>query len=258
MHCFSSAESPNRALTTLNKTASANHYEINSQWKHTMYQLLQDNNLNIYLGWQYEGFPVQRHIEYHIEEYLEGTYRTMLNALLEYPKTCVVRVDLKIPKFYQSNSDRLILRFFEFLQVHIDTDLKKRNNYQQPLVVCKSRYVAARDLNLYQTEQYHILLTLNLDVYNGLNNEFDNVGGNVFNKIGLAWAEALDNDFEFVLKYRLVHIPKDPVSHINSIKGNPFNDSSEVAKTFLRFSHFTTTEGKSFNQGYSPFLCSAD
>jgi hypothetical protein len=112
-----------------------------------MYQQLIDNNLNIFFGGQFKDMPVQIHTEWLIEEYLEATYRTIFNALAEYPNTCIVRVDLRLPKHYKSNNDNVILNVFSLLQTQIDEDLGRRACAGQPIAPCKIRYVAARDHN---------------------------------------------------------------------------------------------------------------
>jgi len=223
-----------------------------------MYEQLLKNNLNLYFGGHYQGIPIQQQTEWHIEEFLAGTYNTIFDALDEYPNTCVVRVDLKIPKLYKSSNDKLILRFFEFLQTMINANLKLREDEGYPFSPCNIRYVAARDRNKFLTEQYHVLLMFNLEAYNCIGDYARNVGGNMAERIRIAWADALESETEYVTKTNLVNVPKKPVCHINYVKGNSYTYWREVKEIFQRYSHFTTVEGKSFNKGYRPFLYSAN
>ena len=223
-----------------------------------MYQQLLDKNLSIHFGGDYQGIPIQQQTEWHIEEYLAGTYNTIFDALDEYPNTCIVRVDLRLPKRYSSLSDNVTLRFFEFLQELIDADLQRRKGEGQPFAPCNTRYVAARDRNQFLTEQYHVLLMFNLEAYNCIGDYMKNVGGNMAERLRIAWADALANDIEYVTHAKLVNVPKNPVCHINYVKGNSYTYWREVKEIFHRFSHFTTTEGKNFSQGFNPFLYSAN
>jgi len=223
-----------------------------------MYQTLIDNNLNIFFGGQYKDMPVQIHTEWLIEEYLEATYRTIFNALAEYPSTCIVRVDLKLPKHYKSNSDNVILNFISSLQGQIDADLKHRATVGEPVQSCKIRYVAARDRNKFLTDQYHLLLFFNLKTYNCIGKREVNIGGNMGEMLRIAWSEALAYDLDYVKQANLVSVPKDPVYHIHLVKGNSQPYWSDIKEIFYRFSHFTTTVGKNFSQGYSPFIHSRD
>ncbi|WP_159820258.1 inovirus Gp2 family protein [Colwellia sp. 20A7] len=222
-----------------------------------MYKQLLERNLNVYFGDQYMGIPLQLGEEYHIEEYLVGTYNTIFEALNEYPNTCVVRVDLRLPMHYRSSNDYVIRRFFEFLQELLNTDLQERKEAGQQVASCNIRYVAARDRNKFNTEQYHVLLMFNLDVYNCIGAYRENVGGNMAERIRMAWAEALSNEVEYIARANLVNVPKNPVLYINYVKGNSFTFEYELKEIFKRFSYFTTIKDKSFNQGYTPFLCSA-
>lgn len=171
-----------------------------------MYQTLIDNNLNIFFGGQYKDMPVQIHTEWLIEEYLEATYRTIFNALAEYPSTCIVRVDLKIPKHYRSNSDNVILNFISSLQGQIDADLKHRATVGEPVQSCKIRYVAARDRDKFLTVQYHLLLFFNLKTYNCIGKREVNIGGNMGERLRIAWSEALANDLDYVKQANLVSV----------------------------------------------------
>lgn len=223
-----------------------------------MYEQLLKNNLNLYFGGHFQSIPIQLNTEHHIEEYLAGTYNTIFDALDEYPNTCVVRVDLKIPKLYKSLNDTLILRFFEFLQTMINANLKLREDEGYPFALCNIRYVASRSRNRFLTEQYNILLFFNLEAYNCIGDYARNVGGNMAERIRIAWADALESETEYVTKANLVNVPKKPVYHINYVKGNSYTYWHEVKEIFHRFSYFTTTAGKNFSQGFSPFLYSGN
>lgn len=200
--------------------------------------------------------------------YLNSIYLTMKSALYEYPRTFMVRFDLRLPQQNFPDSPAIyntsvISKFFKSLDAKIQHDRKKKKRKVERVHPCRVRYVWAKERAEADTDHYHVAIFLNNDAYSHLG-KFNQRGENLRTKIAEAWASALGIDDE--PSRGLVHFPRDtPVYYLNRntdvyfnrmFDGNDDDRPRIFAKAFKRLSYLAKLETKHFGDRTRSFGCS--
>lgn len=143
---------------------------------------------------------------------------TLGKALQEYPRTLVVRVDLRLPDA-QVYDSTLITRFLVSVktQVKADLDRKKRANIR--IHPCHVRYIWAREFGQHSKKHYHVVLLLNKDAY-AYTGSYQSEHHNLAYMIQEAWGRALNTGRtpDYRSYYSLVEFPTNPYYHLNTRK----------------------------------------
>lgn len=162
---------------------------------------------------------------------------TLCKALSEYPRTLVLRIDLRLPDnnltHEYSLDSTLITRFIVSLKAQIDADLLRKKNNGKRTFPCRVRYVWAREFGQRGKKHYHLALFLNKDAYAYLGNYIPTDKGYPHNlgvMIMEAWVRVLNlhDDDDYQKYYPLVHFPKPSYAHLNKTSTHFNNDSAEV------------------------------
>jgi hypothetical protein len=213
-----------------------------------------NTNLTVISNGQYQGLKVNsRPLSC---AYLDIILKTMQAAIIDHPRTFMVRFDLHLrqlnfrdsPVVYDST---VITKFVKSLTAKIQHDrfIKGRNGKR--VHPCTMRYVWAKERADAYTDHYHVVIFLNNDAYSHLG-DFNRFGQNLSTKIVEAWASALGLD-DFSTRH-LVHFPDDtPVYYINC---NAEKYPQTFGKAFYRLSYFAKLETKHYGDrkrsfGYS-------
>jgi len=191
----------------------------------------------IYKQETYKGFSLQRNHDL-IEHYLDKIDNVFGNALAEHPRTCAIRVDLRLPDEHNGYSTNIISKFIDSIKAQISADLNKKVRSGGRNRNCSVRYVWVKERDTSMNSHYHLVLLLNSDVYNCLGS-ITAKSGNMSSRIKKAWSSALGIDYDSFAG--LVHFPKKCVYKINVNSSSFENDLDDL---FHRVSYFAKTNTK--------------
>ncbi|MDA0383554.1 YagK/YfjJ domain-containing protein [Vibrio owensii] len=107
-------------------------------------------------------------------DYLHSIYQLMDRAMLEHPRTTILRFDLHLPPFqtYQDEhfhdyDPKVITRFFESFKAQVRAEKVKKKKMGIRAHPCTIRYVWAKERDTSNQPHYHVALILNKDAYFG-------------------------------------------------------------------------------------------
>ena len=192
----------------------------------------------IYTQDTYNGFSLQKKHGDLVEHYLSRINDVFDNAIAEYPRTCAIRVDLRLPKNEKGYSTNVISKFIDSIKAQVNADLIKKKRSGGRERNCSVRYVWVKERNSSLKDHYHLILLFNNDVYNCLGS-FTASSGNLSARIKKAWSSALGIDYDSAA--RLAHFPDNCVYKIN-LNSPSFDE--DLDKLFHRVSYFAKTETK--------------
>lgn len=210
-----------------------------------------NTNLTVISNGQYQGLKVNsRPLSC---AYLDMILKTMPAAIINHPRTFMVRFDLHLRQLNFSDSpvvydSTVITKFVKSLTAKIQHDrfIKGRNGKR--VHPCTMRYVWAKERADAYTDHYHVVIFLNNDAYSHLG-DFNSSGHNLSTKIVEAWASALGLD-DYCARH-LVHFPeRTPMYYINR---NAEKYPQTFAKAFYRLSYFAKLETKHYGDRMRSF-----
>lgn len=188
--------------------------------------------------------------------YLDIILKTMQAAIIDHPRTFMVRFDLHLPQLNFRDSpvvydSTVITKFFKSLTAKIQHDRFIKGRKAKRVHPCTLRYIWAKERADADTDHYHVVIFLNNDAYSHLG-DFNRFGQNLSTKIVEAWASALGLD-DYSTRY-LVYFPDDtPVYYINC---NAEKYPETFGKAFYRLSYFAKLETKHYGDRTRSFGCS--
>ncbi|MBW5980028.1 hypothetical protein CF033_24180 [Klebsiella michiganensis] len=186
---------------------------------------------------------------------------TLGKALQEYPRTLVLRVDLRLPdsdfSFYSDDST-LMTRFIVSLKAQISADLRRKEKAGHRVHHCRVRFVWAREFCEGYKKHYHLVLLFNKDTYAYPGTYFKKEGEykhNLSLMIMEAWGRTLnkvlpDNSELF---YPLVEFPDNGYYHLN-VNSESFD--SDLRGVIARASYLAKIYSKDYTDGKRCFSCS--
>ena len=219
---------------------------------------LHPTNHNLHLTYQetWHALPViHRHVPL-IDEYLEKIHAVLTHAIGEYPRTLVVRIDLRFPEVGYQAEDDVMKRFIGSLRSQIEFARLRSNRHGVKTYPCWVRYVWVREQDGSPNPHYHVALMLNRNAYFCLGRlkrveEYAMLAAGNFNladRIRKAWASALRLPFEAAAG--LVHFPENPVYDL--CKGSE-DFPTQWERVFERLSYMAKARTKQYGQGYRCF-----
>ncbi|EMJ5422069.1 TPA: inovirus Gp2 family protein [Klebsiella oxytoca] len=181
---------------------------------------------------------------------------TLNRALQEYPRTLVLRVDLRLPDFNQYDST-LMTRFIVSLKTQVNADLHRRKKSGSRVHPCHVRHIWAREKGVSGRKHYHVALFFNHDSYCGpgrYSPEGERYRHNLALMIMEAWVRALrlEHFNHYQQYYSLVEFTAKPYHALN-IKSPYFEtDYQEVKERLLYLAKEFSKSSDGFrNFGYS-------
>lgn len=217
----------------------------------------ENSNLTLYEGEVWNGLPLVRGYGPYIDQYLQGIHETMLNAVLEFPRTCAIRFDLHYPPGWQDAHGRHISRFFASLNARVEADTLRRRKSRKDRRAhpCRLRYVWVKEQATAWQPHYHVFVFVNRDAYFGLGDfrqrfgfypddpDVPSFGGgaNLAERIVHAWASSLG--MSSILAWSLVHFPEHPVYRID--RNSPEGDW-QFSQVFHRASYLAKARTKRY------------
>jgi len=181
-------------------------------------RLAANTNLSIFTGSEFKGLPIMENKGPFVYQHLDRTLNTINLALNDYSRVCAIRFDLRFPEngtHYDHTTNSVIKVFVGSLREKVKSGRNraaKSNKRAHDTVV---RYTWAREIGAGVNPHYHFLILLNKDAYYSVGS-FDSGFGkeSMASRIEDAWASALS--LSYWDARGLVHIPSNPVYHINS------------------------------------------
>lgn len=187
---------------------------------------------------------------------------TLDKALSEYPRTLVVRVDLKLPDFeyaLYSDDSTLITRFITSLKAQITADLQRKRREGQRDRHCRIRFAWTREFGKSGKKHYHLVLFFNKDAYGypgryySKNDEYKH---NLALMIMEAWGRTLDNSGRGNTQqyYSLTTFPKSCCFyHLNV---NHLSFYIDYRRVIDRINYLAKVHSKDYSDGQRNFGCS--
>jgi len=213
-----------------------------------------NRNLTPYSDSNFIGLPLLEKYKPYAEEYLKIINKVFRKALQEYPRSLVIRFDLRMPEDFEGKQfgDRLMTRFVKSMREIIDADLARKERMNKRTHNCYMRFVWVREIDQSNNPHFHVVILLNRDVYRNLG-KYGAIDENMANRINRAWASALKRKTAWY--DGLVYFPKNCTYFLN------FNEPIEVflpkfKDCFRRVAYLAKIKTKAFgypgrNIGYS-------
>ncbi|MCL1077052.1 inovirus Gp2 family protein [Parashewanella spongiae] len=210
----------------------------------------------------FEELPIQQLLADSEERYLAQTLNTLNKAVMHYPRTYALRVDLRLPSLFVPQhkrhrdevyevpvSERLMKRFIESLRAQIEALDRRRQRLGKRKYSCRIRYVWCRERHRSLVDHFHLVLFFNKDRFNTLGNHQNQYS--VLSLIQRAWARALGEQEQEVKT--LVHFPDN---HSYWIKDGKPGWEQDYSVLFNRLSYFAKKRTKPRGEGKRCFGCS--
>jgi hypothetical protein len=151
-----------------------------------------NKELRLYYNYHYKDYAVMQQKGVLIESYLESLYQNFQQALEQYSKVYIFRIDLRLPNNPNTNhkADTLVItRFIDSLKAKIkhNRDIARSNgNYHNTQV----RYAWVKEASQDGGVHYHCVFLLNGNAFRSMG-DFDSDSSNMYNRLQSAWASAL-------------------------------------------------------------------
>ncbi|GLQ33004.1 inovirus Gp2 family protein [Litoribrevibacter albus] len=219
-----------------------------------------NRNLNQFTGNDFLGLPLLLKHQPYIREYLEIISEVFRKALQEYPRSQVIRFDLRIPEHFTGDlfSNGLMTRFVKSMREIIEADLIRKGRMNTRTHNCYMRFVWVREIDKSRKPHFHVAIFLNRDAYRNVG-KYGAIDENMANRINRAWASALG--MQTMWYDGLVYFPKNCSYSINYKKTNPTQEEHDafmvsLRECFRRVAYLAKADTKAFgypgrNIGYS-------
>lgn len=186
---------------------------------------------------------------------------TINKSLNEYPRTLLLRADLRLPEINASMyhvDSTLITRFMTSLKAQIDADLQKKQKAGKRVYPCRVRHVWVREFNQDGKKHYHLVLLFNKDTYaypgnyTSTNGEYSH---NLAFMIMEAWVRTLHlhTTLNYQQFYALVAFPTNGYYHLNTNSPDFYAQYSDVIN---RVNYLAKEYTKDYSDGQRNFGCS--
>lgn len=193
--------------------------------------------------------------------YVKRIQDTITKTLNEYPRTMILRVDLRLPEIElgsHSTDSGLITRFVVSLKAQIEADLLKKKNAGKRVHPCRVRHIWAREFNQCGKKHYHVALLFNREAY-AYPGSYSPTDGNYSHNLALmimeAWVRVLglNSELNYQQYYSLVEFPANGYYHLSK-KGNDF--TTQHSDVTDRVNYLAKEYSKDNSDGQRNFGCS--
>jgi hypothetical protein len=208
---------------------------------------------DIYLDWCHAPFN---------KNYIKRITQTIANALSEYPRTMVVRVDFHLPDYFDIDdsilcepnlAQGLMSRMVESLNAKIEAFYRRKIKQGIKTYPCRARLIWVREVSELNKSHYHAALLFNKDTFKGLG-RFNEGGTGLGSLIQDAWLSALRLSKETDVLH-LAQFPKNPLYFLDINAGiEQFKDAYD-SLTF-RLSYMAKERTKRYSRSERSFGCS--
>jgi hypothetical protein len=224
----------------------------------------QNPNLTIHQGDTWNDLPVLGNHYDLADYYLYRMHDVMMRAVEDFNRTWGVRVDLRVPAYWQGEMDNLMTRFVKSLNEKLWADQQRKMANGQRVYPNRLRYIWVRERDTSDHFHYHVCLFFNRDAYFTLG-KFRSYQGlqqsdipeefiecsNMARRIEEAWASSLRVSLEHV--WGCVTFPPDGSYTLNvNSPEYPF----VFQALFKRLSYFAKLETKHYGDRSHNFGCS--
>ncbi|WP_185922700.1 inovirus Gp2 family protein [Hafnia paralvei] len=195
------------------------------------------------------------------QNYVKRIQDTITKALIEYPRTMLLRVDLRLPEIEldsHSTDSGLITRFIVSLKAQIEADLLKKKNVGKRVHPCRVRHIWAREFNQCGKKHYHVALLFNREAY-AYPGSYTTIDGEYTHNLAMmimeAWVRVLglNSELNYQQYYSLVEFPANGYYHLSK-KGNKF--TTQHADVTDRVNYLAKEYSKDNSDGQRNFGCS--
>lgn len=195
------------------------------------------------------------------KNYIKRIQDTINKALNEYPRTMILRVDLRLPdeELDRYNTDStLITRFIVSLKAQVEADLLKKRNTGKRVHPCHVRYIWVREFNEYGKKHYHLALFFNREAY-AFPGSYKSAKEEYIHNLALMIMEAwirtlgLNVGVNHQRYYKLVEFPRNCYCYLSK-NNDHFNNQLSVVNDRV---HYLAKEySKDNSDGQRNFGCS--
>ncbi|CAI1006687.1 MULTISPECIES: inovirus Gp2 family protein [Serratia] len=195
------------------------------------------------------------------QNYVKRIQDTTNKSLNEYPRTMVLRVDLRLPEIDTGSygmDSTLITRFMVSLKAQIEADLLKKRNAGKRVHPCYVRHVWAREFNERGKKHYHVALLFNREAY-AYPGSYTSTDGEYTHNLAMmimeAWVRALglNTCINHQQYYPLVEFPAHGYYHLSKSR-NDF--TAQLSTVTDRLNYLAKDFSKDNSDGQRNFGCS--
>ena len=171
-------------------------------------------------------------------KHLQALNKVMDKALSEYPRTYLVRVDLRLDDYIPGDRVNIMGRFISSLTSQLKIRERRQCKEEKRVRPNTVRYVWCLERNTSENDHYHVALLFNQDAYHRLGRYQQS--GSLAYLINKAWNSAMGYSNDDTPG--LVHFPKHGQYWLNANKYS-FNDDYDEAYSRLKYlcKHHTKT-----------------
>lgn len=226
-----------------------------------------NQNLSLHYDSAWNGFPVYASYDRPlVNEYLSRIHEVICHSIRQYPRSFVIRFELRFPHYWPEQDTGVISRFFESLTAKIEADLNRRARSGKRVHWTRVRYVWVKERDSAIHWHYHVAILVNRDTYFTLGTIREDDSDiwvdvpkdpcvrdsiSMADRIIEAFASALRCDPNLVRG--VVHFTQDGCY---SIDANSAEYCDQFCTTFLRLSYLAKAATKDYGDGSNWFGCS--
>lgn len=195
------------------------------------------------------------------KKYVRRIQDTIKGCLDEYPRTIVLRMDLRLPdiddKLYNADAS-VITRFTISLRAQIVADQLRKRKAGKRIHDCRVRLIWVREFNACGKKHYHVALLLNREAY-AYPGSYTRRNGSYTHCLAImimeAWVRSLglNNGQNHEQYYSLIEFPTNGCYHLSRNKKDFVFQSSAVTE---RLKYLAKDYSKDNSDGHRNFGCS--
>lgn len=214
----------------------------------------QNQNLTLHTDSTWQESPLLPRKTPYISEYLANIASVINDAVYEYPRSMVVRCDLRFPIHYDiAGTSAHISRFTASLKAQIESADQAKRRANKRVHPCTLRYIWVREWSTARFWHYHVVLFFNKDRFFTLGHfksDPDEMAEqtNLSDRIQKAWASALGVSIGDAIG--LVHFPQNPTYFLD--RGS-LDFENQYNHLFERLSYLAKDDTKHYGDGRNNF-----
>ncbi|WP_271311511.1 inovirus Gp2 family protein [Yersinia intermedia] len=195
------------------------------------------------------------------KHYVNRIQETINKSVSEYPRTMLLRIDLRLPDTnvgsYNGDST-LVTRFIASLKSQVEAYFLKKQSEGKRVHRCHIRHIWAREFNQDGKKHYHLALLFNKDAYaypGSYTPEDGEYTHNLAVMVMEAWVRTLNlHGSEYYQQYySLVEFPENCYYHLNA---NSADFSTQFTAVVDRVNYLAKEFSKVHSDGQRNFGCS--
>tara|TARA_R110000764_G_scaffold20693_2_gene52981 strand:- start:28856 stop:29476 length:621 start_codon:yes stop_codon:yes gene_type:complete len=200
---------------------------------------------------QYQGLKIHSPLSESNATYLSQLKTLVDKSIAESTRVIALRFDLRFPKGYAGDQDKVITKFFESFKAQIKAKDARTQKEGKRVYPNRLKYAWVRENNGAKNDHFHVVIIFNKDAFSFLG-DFKSAKINTAKRIIKAWGSALS--YKEGDSAGSVHFTKTGVYTLDK---NDESYDEAYRLLFYRISYFAKNRTKVFGTGKRSFGCSS-